>query len=747
MSNSVVSHLRSAPKADFVVALVGNPNTGKTTLFNRLTGSRQKVGNYPGVTVEKREGYMSIGDYSLTLVDLPGAYSLSAVAEDERITIEFLSGRLAKHRQPDLLIYILDATNLSRNLYLASQLADANIPMVFVLNMCDEAHEQGIDIDEKQLSSKLGAPVVRMVASKGAGLSELVDCIRSILGNDLQSAPRMERAPWPNEISAHLRAFSDKLQELLGLELTELEIQRLLFDDFSDLANHLTGYLAPDITADRSQTSSKLSSLLPQLKEEISGYRNKISASCLTSTSHIEPLIRYEWIGNRLCSVVQQNNDERSSRTMMIDSILTHRVWGLLVFLSLMLVVFQSIYTFANPFMDSIDSFFGAVSDTIEPMLASMPILQSLVVNGVIAGVGGVVIFLPQILILFFFIALLEDSGYMSRAAFMMDKVFGWSGLTGKSFVPLLSSYACAIPGVMAARTIDNSRVRLITILTAPLMSCSARLPVYILLIGAFVEPTWGAGWAGISLFAMHFLGLALAVPIAWVLNRTLGGNSPEPFVMEMPPYRLPSVRNVLWRMYDKGKSFLMQAGTIILCMSILIWALSYFPHNDVNLTEAQNQSLSMLGEESGMLSENQLAARQLESSYLGQLGKFLQPVFAPAGFDWKITVGIIASFPAREVIISTLAIVYSLGSDVDENSSSLAEAMKNSHWPDGSPVFTPLVALALMVFFALCLQCGATVGIVAKETNWKWAVFTFCYMSVLAWVSAVVVYQVGSLI
>ena len=387
--------------------------------------------------------------------------------------------------------------------------------------------------------------------------------------------------------------------------------------------------------------------------------------------------------------------------------------------------------------------------------------LQSLVVDGIIGGVGAFLVFLPQILILFFFIALLEASGYMARAAFLMDKLFQWCGLNGKSFVPLLTSFACAIPGILATRTINDNKSRLITILVAPLMSCSARLPVYLLLIGAFIEPIYGPKVAGLTLFIMHFVGALIAAPFAWLLNKTLDkGVPPTAFVMELPHYRVPQLRLVFHRMYESGKEFVIRAGTVIFAMTIIIWALLYFPRPAELEESATAQHIGSITE--GPMSEiagdldvadrseldSQIAAQYLEQSYLGRFGKFVQPIFAPAGYDWKITVGVLASFPAREIIISTLGIIYALGGEVDETSDDLRTTLRNAVWESGprkgQAVFNIPVALSIMVFFALCMQCGATLAVIAKELNWKWAAGSFAVLTSLAWVAAVLVYQVG---
>jgi len=478
-----------------------------------------------------------------------------------------------------------------------------------------------------------------------------------------------------------------------------------------------------------------------------------------------EAVIHYRHLESLLAGVVEASGPIARSHDS-IDALLLNRVWGTLIFLGVMYVVFQSLYSWAGPLMDLIDAGTLATQDMIRPLLSATPALQSLLCDGIIAGVGGVLIFLPQILILFFFIALLEDTGYMARAAFLVDKLFSWCGLNGRSFVPLLSSYACAIPGVMATRTLSDPKARLTTILMAPFMSCSARLPVYILLIGTFIEPLYGPLVAGAVLFAMHFVGLALALPLAWVLNRFFLKIKTQPFILEMPDYRVPTLRNIFQRMWERGREFVLRAGTVILAFSILIWSLLYFPRDPevkekatqsflaevaVNHTSADIQS-ALENPESDISTAlaHHIDSAYIEQSYLGRFGKAVQPVFDPAGFDWKITVGVLSSFPAREVIIATMGIIYNLGADVDEGSDDLRSVLQKEKWTsgprEGQPVYTLPVVLGIMVFFALCMQCGATVAIIARELNWRWASFSFFGMTALAWVSAVLIYQISRL-
>jgi ferrous iron transport protein B len=455
--------------------------------------------------------------------------------------------------------------------------------------------------------------------------------------------------------------------------------------------------------------------------------------------------------------VITRQTERPVTPSDKIDKLLTHKIFGLVFFTLLMFIVFQTIYQWAGFFMDAIAGGQEWVSSFVIAGLAPGP-LRSLIVDGAIAGVGGVLIFLPQIVLLFLFIAILEDCGYMARAAFLMDKLMTKIGLSGKSFVPLMSSFACAIPGVMAARVIENRRDRMVTILIAPLMSCSARLPVYLLMIGAFIPTTaYLGGWVslqGIVLFAMYSLGAVVAVPIAWLLKKTLFKGETPPFVMELPTYKWPSPRIVLGRVYDRGKAFVIRAGTLIFAASLVIWAAGYFPadHSEVDALQVRIESLEANdGDESQLETlyeqHNQLSGQLIEASLLGRLGHIIEPAVKPLGWDWKLGVGVIASFPAREVVIATLGTIYSLGGDVDEESTGLIGALKSATWPDGRKVFNVPVAMSLMIFFALCAQCAATLMVIRRETNsWFWPVFTFVYMTGLAYVGSFIAYQVGML-
>ncbi len=725
------------------IALLGNPNTGKSTLFNCLTGLRQKVGNYPGVTVQRKTGSMLLGLERAEIIDLPGTYSLAADSPDERVVVDALLGEMESVEPPDLALCIVDATNLQRNLFLVYQIAQLGIPVVLALNHWDSARRRNIVVDLPCLREELGVPVVPISAARAEGVAEL----RQAVAEAVRSKPLLKPVPWPETVSLAIATVEELCAAELDRELSQAEILRSLFDEDRR-------YLSRAGVGDE------------QVGRAIEAGRRELFKGGL-NPGNAETVLLYRHIKDKIEPCVNASDSRRGGGSESIDSILTHKVWGLIAFLGLMYVVFQSVYSWAAPFMDLIDAGKGMIQDLVGGWLTGWPMLQSMATDGVVEGVGAVFIFLPQILILFFFVALLEDTGYMARAAFLMDKLFSWCGLSGKSFVPLLSSYACAIPGVMATRTIQDPKARLITILLAPFMSCSARLPVYVLLIGAFIEPSYGAAVAGATLFVMHFVGLLVAMPFVYLANRYVLKIPPQPFLLEMPSYQVPKVRDVALRMYNQGKEFVVNAGTVIFAITIVIWALLYFPRGpeveaqtrEAFLSEVATEQAVSLPEAEALLESDEELVAQLdhaiasaytEQSYMGRIGKTAQPVFALAGFDWKITVGVIAAFPAREVIISTLGIIYSLGGDTDEESGDLRATMAAQTWPSGErmgqPIFTIPVVSALMVFFALCQQCGATVAVVSQETSWRYGVFSFVFMTGLAWLASVIVYQVGSL-
>ena len=710
----------STPEAGLLVALVGNPNTGKSTLFNALTGLRQRVGNYPGVTVARKSGTCDLGDgQKVELVDLPGLYSLAAASPDEQVVIDALSGNIAGDRRPDAVVLVVDATNLLRNLFLASQVAELGCPVAIVLNQADVAKEQGLRIDTELLSRRLGGvPVVLTSAWKGEGIADVRRAIARAVG---QRTP-MQRVAWPANIAAALADVAQAAAADTGKPVTPADAQRLLFDTNPSTADRLGWTVV--------QREKTLRSARDRVRN--SGY-NPLAA---------EPLVHYAHLRVVLEGVVTEGVG-KAGRSAAVDRLLLHRVLGPMLFLGIMLGFFASVFWLAKFPMAWIQSGVDWTKAVVAPPLDATPMLQSLLTDGIIGGVGAFLAFLPQILILFLFIGILEDSGYMARAAFIMDRLFSWCGLNGKSFVPMLSGFACAIPSLLSTRTIEDPKARLATAFVVPFMSCSARFPVYALMCAGFIGPLYGPGWESVVMVGMHCVGLLFAVPTAFVLTRLVLKVKPQPFVLELPRYQMPKPRDVLWRMWQNAAEFVSKAGTVIFAITIIVWALSYFPR-DASVAERIKAANPAASEE---VVKAKVQAAYVEQSYMGRFGKVVQPVFDPLGFDWKITVGVLASFPAREVIVSTLGVTYSVGEGAKADSQHLRQAMQDAKWPEGpragSPIFSLAAVLALMVFFALCSQCGPTIATLAQETGgWKWAAASFVYMTALAWIVAMLVYQ-----
>ena len=711
----------SEPDPGRLVALVGNPNTGKSTLFNALTGLRQRVGNYPGVTVARKSGTCDLGDgQKVELVDLPGLYSLAAASPDEQVVIDALSGNIAGDRRPDAVVLVVDSTNLLRNLFLASQVAELGRPVVIVLNQADVAKEQGLRIDTELLSRRLGGvPVVMSSAWKGEGI---LDVRRAIASAVAKQTP-MKRVAWPINIGVALVDVASSAAADTGKQVSEADAQRLLFDTNPSTADRLGWTLA--------QRDKTLRSARDRVRN--SGY-NPMAA---------EPLVHYAHLRILLEGVVTEGAG-KAGRSAAVDRLLLHRILGPVLFLGIMLGFFGSVFWLAKFPMAWIQSGVDWTKAVVAPPLDAYPMLQSLLADGIIGGVGAFLVFLPQILILFLFIGILEDSGYMARAAFIMDRLFSWCGLNGKSFVPLLSGFACAIPSLLSTRTIEDPKARLATAFVVPFMSCSARFPIYALMCAAFIGPLYGPGWESVVMVGMHCVGLLFAVPTAFVLTRLVLKVKPQPFVLELPRYQMPKPRDVLWRMWQNAAEFVSKAGTVIFAITIIVWALSYFPR-DASVAERIKAANPSAAEE---VVKAKTQAAYVEQSYMGRFGKAVQPVFDPLGFDWKITVGVLASFPAREVIVSTLGVTYSVGEGAKADSQHLRQAMQDAKWSEGpragTPIFSLAAVLALMVFFALCSQCGPTIATLAQETGgWKWAAGSFVYMTALAWLAATAVYQV----
>lgn len=742
-------------RSTFTVALVGNPNTGKSTLFSALAGVRQRVGNYPGVTVEKKLGSMALASGRCELVDLPGTYSLAPRSPDEMVAVDVLLNRRSDVERIDAVLSIVDASNLERNLYLVSQVLELGLPTVVALNMVDIARTRGLKIDVEKLRRQLGVPVVEVQANKRIGLEELKQALVAASAGGRQGE---HRSPFPaefqQETSRLQAAWVGAKEESSAGVVTHSPLPRYLAER---LLLDTSGYLQSALAAEHGNG----------VFDELPAARRRLSEAGIPVPA-VEAQARYGWVAEVLRGVVERPAQRVVTSGDRIDRFLTHKVWGTAVFALMMLVVFSSVFIFADPLMGMIDGLLGELGNWVSERMPEGP-LQSLLVDGIIGGVGSVLVFLPQILFLFFFLAVLEDCGYMARAAYLMDKLMVRVGLSGKSFIPLLSSFACAIPGVMATRVIENRRDRLTTILVAPLMSCSARLPVYAILIGAFIPAINVLGFLplqGLTLFSMYLLGILTAALVALVLKRTLLRGPTPPFVMELPGYKWPSPTMVFYRMAERGWSFIYRAGTLIFAVSVLVWAASYYPRDAAEVTDtlaprrdalaaqlaqlpADSAEAAAAAEKLGDV-ENQIAAVFQRESYLGRLGRAIEPAVRPLGWDWRIGCAAIASFPAREVVMGVLGVIYNLGGDLDVGESSdqarLGSRMKAAVWDDtGEPVYNIPVALSIMVFFALCAQCAATLVVIRRETNsWRWPAFTFAYMTALAYVAALVTYQVG---
>ena len=649
------------------VALVGNPNTGKTTIFNVLTGLRHTTANYPGVTVERRAGSMKLaGGKEVSVIDLPGAYSLLPRSPDEQVVHDVLFGAQKGTPSPDLVLAILAANNLERNLYLALQAAELGLRTIFVINMWDIAQETGIVIDLDRLEAMTG---VRCVPSAG-----------------MQSV------------------YIKKLKQTIG-EVLEKNPERLRTFDPS-----------------------------------------------------VSPEARYKLIENIVQASVHRTEKRELSVSETLDRVLTHRVWGLFAFVGVMAFVFQSIFNWAQVPMEWISHGIEFLAVFAKGVLPD-GVLESLVVDGIIAGVGNVLVFLPQIMLLFFFIAFFEDTGYMARAVFVLDRVMKTVGLNGKAFLPLLSSFACTVPGILATRTIEDRNDRLATILVAPLMSCSARLPIYTLLAAAFIPPESFFGifsMQGLTLLAMYLLSIGAGLGMAAIFRKTFLKGNRMPFVFELPPYRMPHLRNIFSAMWDRSKEFLVRAGSIIFLLSIILWFCVSYPKDPVAQAHFALERQQAVATLSGEVLQDRLGVidheqknLQIRSSFAGSLGRAIEPAIRPLGFNWEIGIGIVSSFAARELLISTLAIVHHVQSQGEGMTAGLIEALQSAKAPDtGKPLYTPLVAIGLMVFYVFACQCFSTYAVLKRETgSWGWTLFTIFYMTGLAWSASFVIYQGGRLL
>jgi ferrous iron transport protein B len=708
-------------RASASIAVIGNPNAGKSTLFNRLTGLRQTTGNYPGVTVEKHSGTVQLNNSALELVDLPGIYCLGGFSTDERIAIDVILGRIEGTPSPNGLLVVLDATHLYQGLYLLQQLMEMQMPMVVAMTMTDVATANGIDISIEVLQRHLGGIMIYpVVATTGRGLDALKQALETITDAAAPSIPES----WPE-----LSSTADELVEQCKNQLPRIDVIQGLLHPDGRRAGLLDQHLGSNAVSEVRQ--QLFGDEPPQACE--ARHRYRWVHGVLQESQHQAPLI--ERFGARGLKWLNQP-------------------WpATLLFFAVMALVFQAVFSWATPLMDSIDLGATLLSEQVGRALPAGA-LSSFITDGVIAGVGSVIIFLPQILILFLFIIMLEDSGFLARAAFLMDRVMRTVGLSGQSVIPMLSSFACAVPAIMATRVIPDRRDRIATILAAPFMTCSARLPVYALLIAAFV-PNESVGWfnlQGLVLLGLYLLGILGGLATAWILKRSaLRGPKPQ-FALALPEFRWPNLQTVLIKLFDRARIFLKRAGTVIFAVAILVWGLAYFPRSEVipaemhkAVTQAEANYAGARLEQEILRLENKAAADQLEQSFLGRAGRMVEPVFLPLGWDWRVSAAVIAGFPAREVVVAVMGTIYAVGEDAEE--SSLTDKLRSASWPDGSPIFTVPMVLGLLLFYAWCLQCAATIATIRRETNsWRWPLFAWTYMTVIGYMGAFLIYQLGSM-
>jgi len=725
------------PGKSITVALAGNPNSGKSTIFNNLTGTRQKVGNWPGVTVEKKEGHLKANGYEITVVDLPGTYSLTAYSIEEIVARNFILDE-----KPDVVVGIIDASNLERNLYLATQLRELDTKVIFVLNMADLARERGAKIDAAKLSELLDVPVVFTVGNRNQGTQELLKTIISVAEAEID-LPRTRRVYYGKDIEKAINELSEFIRKKSSAELPYhirwiaiklLENDRIVKERVLQSAN-------PQGEAILQEAELKREHLREFFDEEPE----------IVMTDH-----RYGFIAGIIKEVLKTVSKQRVDVSRQIDQVLTNRLLGLPIFVFFIWAMFQLTFSLGAYPMDWIDVGVGWLGESTGQVLPES-IFRDLIVDGVIAGVGSVAIFLPNILILFFCIALFEDTGYMARAAFLMDKVMHLIGLHGKSFIPMLMGFGCNAPAIMATRTLESEKDRILTILINPLMSCSARLPVYVLLAGTF----FGAK-AGNAIFSIYALGIILAISVGRLFRLTLLRGKVAPFVMELPPYRVPMFKGLLIHMWDRSKIFLKKIGGVILIGSVIVWFLSAFPKQakfsrdyeaeialisaryGASIATAQGDLVGRLvSERDEAISALEIlqAREKVERSYIGRLGKVLSPVFAPIGMDWRGSVAVLTGFVAKEIVVSTMGVLYAAGADEHEKTEALKLSLKKS-------AMTPLSAYAMMAFVLIYVPCLATVAVIRRETNsWKWTLFSITYSSTLAWLVAFLIYQGGKVV
>ncbi len=714
------------------IALVGNPNCGKTTLFNYASGSHERVGNYSGVTVDAKEAVMRKDGYQFNIVDLPGTYSITEYSPEELYVRNHIIEKM-----PDIVVNVIDSSNLERNLYLTTQLIDMNIKVVIALNMYDELEKKGVKFDYEGLGRMLGIPIIPTVAYKGKGIDELFMKLIEVY-EDRDPSVRHIHINYGEMIENGVKSIQAELRRNNGLT-----------NKFS------TRYIAIKLIETDKTTLNQLKELpnFTEIESTTNYVIKKLEKEYADNSETIITDAKYGFIEGALKETYKETRSLHG-KVHSLDDLFTHKIWGFPIFILFMWLMFQATFTIGGYPMDWIDSGVTALRNIIVEMMPEGA-FRDLLVDGIISGVGGVIIFLPNILILFFFISLMEDTGYMARAAFIMDKLMHKIGLHGKSFIPLIMGFGCNVPAIMATRTLENRNDRLLTMIIAPFMSCSARLPVYLLLISAFF-PTK----QGLMLFTIYTIGVVMSVIVALVMKRVAFSKKEVPFVMELPPYRIPTVKNTSLHMWHKAQQYLKKMGTVILFASILIWALGYFPR-EVTYTRNYNSEIQALREDKKIdevarnsrirkLEILQESERQ-EQSYIGRLGHAIEPVIEPLGFDWKMGVSIISGLAAKEIVVSTMSVLYHVDIEAGENSGALISGMSSqihqSGKLKGQIVFTPLVAFGFMLFILIYFPCIAVIAAIKKESNWGWAVFTMVYTTAMAWIVAFAVYQIGGLL
>jgi len=711
------------------VALVGNPNCGKTTLFNHASGSHERVGNYSGVTVDAKEATMKRDPYTFRIVDLPGTYSITEYSPEELYVRRHITEQM-----PDIVVNVVDASNLERNLFLTTQLIDMNVKVVIALNMYDELEKKGVSFDYKALGRMIGIPIVPTVASKGTGVDELFDTVIEVY-EDREPDVRHIHINYGEEIEKAIRGIQDEVWK--SPEVTDKLSSRYVAIKLLETDKTMLSQL--ESCANYTEIKRKAEDAIQLLEK---GY-GESSETIITDA-------KYGFIDGALKETFQEvKRKDRRKKKRELDDLLTHKFWGFPIFFFFMWLMFQATFTLGGYPMEWIEAGVSWLSDTAQSAMSEGP-LRDLIVNGIIGGVGSVIVFLPNILILFFFISMMEDTGYMARASFIMDKLMHKIGLHGKSFIPLLMGFGCNVPAIMATRTLDNKKDRILTMLIIPFMSCSARLPVYLLLISAFFP-----GNKALILFSIYIIGIVLAILMALVLKRFLFNKQEVPFVMELPPYRTPTIKNTSIHMWFKARQYLKKMSNVILLASIIIWALGYFPrdvHYSTNYdakrqTIAANGGLTAAQKEEGLnkIKLEQQSEKQ-EKSYIGQLGHAIEPVISPLGYDWKMGVSLLTGLAAKEVVVSSMGVLY----QADDQSGTLKDKLidqRHTSGPEiGQKVFTPLVAFGFMLFILIYFPCVAAVAAIKKEAGWKWAAFTIVYTTALAWLLAFLTYQIGSL-